>query len=75
LVELSKRIADFYLEGFRSMRLGKKLWAIALIKLFILFVVIKTLFFPDIMKENFRNDAERGAYVLDRLTETASEKP
>ena len=38
------------------------------VKLFILFFVIKLLFFPDIMKEHFQNDAERSHYILDQLT-------
>ena len=35
------RIYHFYLEGFREMKLGKTLWLIILVKLFILF------FFPN----------------------------
>ena len=30
-----------YYDGFRSMRLGKTLWAIILIKLFIMFAILK----------------------------------
>ncbi len=67
-----KRIVDsvlsFYVEGFKGMKLGKKLWLIVAVKLFILFFVIKLLFFPDIMKEHFQNDAERSHYILDQLT-------
>ena len=33
------RAYDLYADGFRHMRLGKTLWAIILIKLFIIFVV------------------------------------
>jgi len=52
------------------MHLGKKLWAIIFIKIFILFVIIKSLFFPNILKENFQNDQERSSYILDQLTQT-----
>lgn len=38
------RIYHFYLEGFRSMKLGKTLWLIILVKLFIMFFYIKTVF-------------------------------
>ena len=34
-----KRIYHFYLEGFREMKLGKTLWLIILVKLFILFFI------------------------------------
>ena len=38
---------DLYYDGFRSMRLGKTLWAIILIKLFIIFAILKVFFFPE----------------------------
>ena len=41
------RVYDLYADGFRSMRLGRTLWAIILIKLFIIFVVLKLFFFPN----------------------------
>ena len=33
---------DLYYDGFRSMRLGKTLWTIILIKLFIMFAILKS---------------------------------
>ncbi len=62
------KIFRFYYDGFRSMTVGKKLWIIILIKLFIMFVILKLFFFPDILKENFSNDKERGDYVIDQLS-------
>ncbi|MFO7369106.1 MAG: DUF4492 domain-containing protein [Bacteroidales bacterium] len=62
------KIFRFYYDGFRSMTVGKKLWIIILIKLFIMFVILKVFFFPDILKENFSNDKERGDYVIDQLS-------
>ena len=41
-----KRIINFYTEGFRSMTVGKKLWLIIFIKLFIMFAILKLFFFP-----------------------------
>ena len=41
------RICRFYWEGFRDMKLGKTLWLLILIKLFIMFVFLKLFFFPD----------------------------
>lgn len=35
-----------YYEGFRDMRLGKTLWFIILLKLAIMFLVLKIFFFP-----------------------------
>lgn len=45
------RAFDLYYEGFRNMTLGKTLWAIILIKLFIIFFVLKMFFFPNFIKE------------------------
>jgi hypothetical protein len=50
------------------MTVGKKLWAIILIKLFIIFVLLKLFFFPDLLKKNFSSDKERGDYVLENLS-------
>lgn len=63
-----KKIFYFYYEGFKGMTVGKKLWLIILIKLFIMFAILKIFFFPDFLKTNFKNDAERSNYVIDQLT-------
>ena len=42
---LPGRIIRFYIEGFRSMTLGRTLWGIILLKLFIMFAVLKAFFF------------------------------
>jgi len=67
-LSLLHRIFHFYYDGFKSMEVGKKLWLIILIKLFILFIVLKIFFFPDILKDNFNNDRERGDYVIEQLS-------
>ena len=45
------RIWTFYRDGFREMTLGRTLWAIILIKLFIMFFILKLFFFPSFLKE------------------------
>ena len=50
------RVFDLYYDGFRHMTLGKTLWAIILIKLFVIFVVLKLFFFPDFLKQNAGED-------------------
>lgn len=62
------RIFMFYYEGFKSMTIGKTLWAIILIKLFVMFVILKIFFFPNFLKSNFKTDEERGNYVIEQLT-------
>lgn len=61
------RVFRFYYEGFRSMTVGKTLWLIILIKLFVLFFVLRMFFFPDFLKSRFQTDQERGAYVREQL--------
>ena len=50
------RVFDLYYDGFRQMRLGRTLWAVILIKLFVIFVILKLFFFPNFIKEH----AEKG---------------
>ena len=63
------RAFDLYYDGFRSMRLGKTLWAIILIKLFIIFVVLKLFFFPNFLKQHAKGD--EAGYVATELTDRA----
>ena len=63
-----KKLFLFYYEGFRSMTVGRKLWLIILIKLFIIFIILKLFFFPDLLKKNFKTDEDRGNYVIQELT-------
>lgn len=62
-----KKIFQFYIEGFRGMTLGRTLWAIILIKLFILFFVLKLFFFPNLLKKNFKSDKDRGEHVIENF--------
>jgi len=63
-----KKIFDFYYTGFRSMTVGKNLWAIILIKLAIMFLILKLFFFPNYLKTNFATDEERSYHVIEQLT-------
>jgi hypothetical protein len=64
------RIYHFYLEGFKEMTLGKTLWTIILIKLFIMFFVLKLFFFPDFLGK-FDSKSEKQDYVSDELIHRA----
>jgi len=60
----------FYFNGFKSMTVGKRLWIIILLKLFIMFVILKVFFFKDFLKTNFNDDESRSKYVLEELTQS-----
>lgn len=64
------RTFNLYYDGFRHMRLGKTLWAIILIKLFIIFVVLKLFFFPNFLKEHAQGD--EAGFVASELVERAA---
>ena len=61
-----KRIWELYYDGFRSMTLGRTLWAIIIVKLFIIFVVLKLFFFPNYIKEHAQ-EGQEAEYVLEKL--------
>ena len=64
-----KAIFNLYYDGFKEMDLwGRQLWIIISIKLFILFIILKIFFFPDILKRDFKTDEQRSEYVLEQLT-------
>ena len=64
------RIFRFYVEGFRSMTLGKTLWLIILIKLFIMFCILKPFFFPRHLGQ-FEGESEKHEYVSGQLIQRA----
>jgi hypothetical protein len=41
-----------YYDGFRNMTLGRTLWAVILIKLFIIFAILKVFFFPNFISQH-----------------------
>lgn len=65
--DTARKIWSLYYDGFRNMTVGKTLWAIILVKLFLFFVVIKLLFFPNLLQKNFDNDEDRADFVRKEL--------
>lgn len=66
-MNLLSRIFRFYLDGFRSMTIGRKLWALIIIKLVIFFLVFKLFLFPDILSRDYDTDEERADAVRENL--------
>jgi len=64
-----KRIIKFYVEGFKNLeKLGIKLWLVILIKLFIVFIILKIFFFQDFLDKKFDNDKDKYDYIIKELT-------
>ncbi|MDE5554093.1 MAG: DUF4492 domain-containing protein [Muribaculaceae bacterium] len=57
----------FYVDGFRNMTIGRSLWLVILIKLFIMFAILKVFFFPDKLSSAYDSDAERADAVRNAL--------
>lgn len=62
------RIYDLYQDGFRHMTIGRTLWLIILIKLFVIFVVLKIFFFPNYLKSK-AGPGQEAEYVNKELIE------
>ncbi|MDR1725290.1 MAG: DUF4492 domain-containing protein [Bacteroidales bacterium] len=71
-MERIKSVKDFfkmYADGFKNMTWGKTLWIIILIKLFIMFAVLKVFFFPNLLNSKFDTDEAKSNFVNRQLTE------
>ncbi|MFC2096299.1 DUF4492 domain-containing protein [Bacteroidota bacterium] len=63
-----KKVFLFYYEGFKNMTVGKRLWAIIIVKLFIMFAILKIFFFKDFLNHKFENEDQKADYVIEQLT-------
>ncbi|MDE7472367.1 MAG: DUF4492 domain-containing protein [Muribaculaceae bacterium] len=70
-----RRVIDLYVDGFRSMTIGKRLWAIIIIKLAVIFLVLKLFLFPDLLQRDYDTDEERANAVRSRLMEHHDAQP
>lgn len=67
-MNILNKIYYFYLDGFRSMRLGKTLWLVIIIKLLIMFFILKLFFFRETINTKFSSQADKVEFILDNLT-------
>lgn len=66
---LLKKLFHFYFDGFRNMSgWGRKVWLIIIIKLFIMFAILRIFFFQGFLYKNYNNDRERSEHVINQLT-------
>lgn len=59
------RIYRFYAEGFRGMTWGRTLWLIILIKLFVMFGILRLFFFQPVLSGKSEN--EKQSIVAERM--------
>ncbi len=60
------KVFHLYYDGFRNMELGKTLWLIIAIKVFVIFCVLKLFFFPNFLKQHAEEGREAD-YVATQL--------
>lgn len=68
MTDILYKVYRFYVDGFRSMTVGRVLWTVILIKLVVIFLVLKLFFFPDVLKQK-AGDGDRAGYVARELIE------
>jgi len=70
-MEKIKNCSDFfamYVSGFKNLTWGKPLWIIILLKLFVMFAILKVFFFPNYLNSRFDTREEKSEYVSKELT-------
>lgn len=66
-------IWDFYVSGFKSMTWGRQLWWLILLKVIILFAVLRAFFFTPTLAG--KNEQERIEHVGNQLMNNQNNKP
>ena len=60
-------------DGFKNMTLGKTLWTIVIIKLAIMFLILRPIFFPNFLNSKFDDKQSKADYVSKELIEKSKE--
>ncbi len=60
---------SMFRDGFKNMTLGRTLWMLVIIKLIIMFLILKPIFFPNFLNSKFDDDASKAEYVSNKLVE------
>ena len=65
-------VFEFYKQGFSAMRLGKTLWGVIFVKLFVIFVLLKIFVFDENLNSTFASNADKSEFVLRNLINPAN---
>ena len=68
VVKIISNFFAMYAEGIKNMTWGRQLWIIALVKLFIMFAILRVFFFPNILNSRCETKSEKSEYVSKELT-------
>ncbi len=75
LKSFGREALSMYVDGFRNMTVGRRLWILILLKLFIFFAILKLFFFPDLLSVNYDDDEQRADAVREALTAEPTFQP
>ncbi|MBP3738533.1 MAG: DUF4492 domain-containing protein [Muribaculaceae bacterium] len=64
------RVWWFYIDGFRSMTVGRTLWTIIAIKVVVFFLILRWIFFPNFLAAKADTDEGKADYVRHELVPT-----
>jgi hypothetical protein len=70
-MEKVRSVSDYFamhVHGFKNLTWGKPLWIIVLVKLFIMFAILKVFFFPNFLNSRFNSKEEKSEHVSRELT-------
>ena len=65
VVSRLKSIANFYIDGFKNMTWGRPLWMLIILKLIILFAILRVFFFRPVLAG--KSEDERSEFVGEML--------
>jgi len=54
-------------DGFKNMTLGRTLWILVIIKLCIMFLILRPIFFPNFLSSRFDDKKSKADYVRQEL--------
>lgn len=74
MANIATRIFRFYSDGFRNMTVGRQLWILIIIKLIIIFGVLRLFFFPDVLAQK-ASDGDKAAAARLELINRRPLKP
>lgn len=67
LVAAGRAVYIFFREGFGNMTVGRTLWMVVLIKLFIMFAILRVFFFPNYLNSKYDTKEEKADHVINEL--------
>lgn len=66
-MNIIKSTYSMYMDGFKNMTVGKTLWKIVFIKLFVILVVLKLFIHDKTFKTEYKTFEEKASFVSDNL--------